>query len=363
VWLEPGKEILANLEVRKQEWRRRRKAAETLAARSCVTRDGARMEVLANVGNAADAVVAARHGAEGVGVLRSEMLFLSRREPPTEAEQEEALRAIFTPLPPARPIVVRTLDAGADKPLPFLPQPEEHNPHLGVRGIRLLLQHPTFFLTHLRAVLSAGAGRDLGVMFPMVSELHEVDRACALLAEAHAQLKAQGKPHAWPVRVGAMVEVPAAALLAERLADRAEFLSIGTNDLTQYVLAAERGNTSLSDFQDALHPAVLRLVKTVIEGARKRERHVSVCGDAASDPAAAAVFCGLGIRSLSVRPNQVPEIKARFGQLQASELAGIAAQALEARNAAEVRALAEQFLHTYPRGAYSPSRPKQSIPT
>jgi phosphocarrier protein FPr len=345
VWVEPSEQILQSLEERSRDWGVRRRTAQTLASQPCVTLDGERIEVLANVGNAADSVVAVRNGAEGVGVLRSELVFLSKTAAPTEAEQEKALRAIFTPIPPAHPVVIRTLDAGADKPLPFLPQPEEHNPYLGVRGIRLVLQYPEFLLTHLRAILSAGAGRNLGVMFPMISEVQEMDRACQLLGQAHAQLEAEGRPHAWPVRVGAMVEVPSAALLAERLADSVDFLSIGTNDLTQYALGAERGNTLLSEFQDALHPAVLRLIKGVVEATRIRGRHVSVCGDAASDPVAAAVFVGLGIRSLSVRPNQVPEIKACFRQLRASELTPLATLALEARDAGEARGLAAQFIN------------------
>jgi phosphocarrier protein FPr len=344
VWLEPSEQILESLERRRTEWRARRGAAEALASQPCVTWDGERIEVLANVVNPADAVLAAGNGAEGVGVLRSELVFLSRSEAPTEAEQENALRAILTPIPPTHRVVIRTLDAGADKPLPFLPQPEEHNPYLGIRGIRLVLQYPEFFLTHLKAILLAGLGRNLGVMFPMISEVPEAERACKLLAQAHAQLEGQGRPHAWPVRVGVMVEVPSAALMAERLADSVDFLSIGTNDLTQYALGAERGNTLLSEFQDALHPAVLRLIKGVVEAARIRGRHVSVCGDAASDPVAAAVFVGLGIRSLSVRPNQVPEIKACFRRLRGSELAPLATLALEARNATEARGLAEEFL-------------------
>ena len=344
VWVEPNEHILEKLEARRREWLARRRAAETLANRPCVTLDGERIEVLANIGNAADALAAASQGAEGVGVLRSELVFLSKTAPPTEAEQENALRAILAPIPLGHPVIIRTLDAGGDKPLPFLPQPEEHNPYLGVRGIRLLLQYPEFLLAHLKAILSAGAGRNLGVMFPMVSEVQEVDRAREMLARSHADLEHEGRLHAWPARLGVMVEVPSTALLAESLAESVDFLSIGTNDLTQYALAAERGNTFLSEFQDALHPAVLRLVNGVVEAAKRRGRHVSVCGDAASDPVAAIVFVGLGLRSLSVRPKQVPEIKACLRQWRASELAPLATQALQARSAAEARRLAEQFL-------------------
>lgn len=178
----------------------------------------------------------------------------------------------------------------------------------------------------------------------MISETQEAERACELLAQAHAQLDNQERPHAWPVRVGVMVEVPSAALMAERLTDSVDFLSIGTNDLTQYTLAAERGNPLLSEFQDALHPAVLRLIKGVLDAAGKRRRRLSVCGDAASDPIAAAVFVGLGIRSFSVRPNQVLEIKSCFRHTRSSELARLSTQALNARNAAKTRELARRFI-------------------
>jgi multiphosphoryl transfer protein len=348
VWLEPCEPILQTFEDRRKLWLARRQTAAMLAAQPAFTLDGVRIEVLANVASVADAVVAARNGADGVGVVRTELLFLERREAPEEAEQEEALGAIFAPIPAAHPIVVRTLDAGADKPLPFLEQPEEQNPYLGVRGIRLLLQNPDFFLTHLRAILTAGVGRNLWVMFPMISELQEAERARDFLTKAHSELHTEGKSHAWPVKVGAMIEVPSAALLAAQLAEPMEFLSIGTNDLTQYALGAERGNAALAGFQDALHPAVLRLVRATVEGAKQRERHVAVCGDAASDPIAAAVFFGLGVRSLSVRPGELANVKACFGQWRSSDLAELGRLALEARDAAEVRALAEGFAKRHP---------------
>jgi multiphosphoryl transfer protein len=178
----------------------------------------------------------------------------------------------------------------------------------------------------------------------MISGVQDMRAARLLLEDAHAQLQAEQRPHHWPVQVGAMVEVPSAALLAEQLADQTDFFSIGTNDLTQYVLAADRDNASLSQLQDAVHPAVLRLIKTVVEGARVRERHVAVCGDAASDPVAAAVFFGLGVRSLSVRANQVPKIKEYCRQWRGPALAELASGALKATSAAEVRFLAERFV-------------------
>lgn len=344
VWLEPAERVLRAIEKRRTLWIAQRQTAEMLAAQPAVTLDGARIELLANIASAADALVAVRNGAEGAGVVRTELIFLEQRQAPTEVEQAKALRAVFGPIPAAHPIVVRALDAGADKPLLFLNQRKEQNPYLGVRGIRLLLQNPDFLLTHLRAILTAGVGRNLWVMFPMISEVQEAERARNLLTQAHSELETLAKSHAWPVRVGAMVEVPSAALLAGQLAEQMDFLSIGTNDLTQYALGAERGNAALAGFQDALHPAVLRLVCATVEGARYRERHVAVCGDAASDPTAAAVFFGLGVRSLSVRPNETSRVKACFGRWRSSDLEELARRALEAHDAGEARALAEEFV-------------------
>ncbi len=319
-----------------------RREAEVTRTQPSITLDGARIEVLANVGNARDSQVAAANGAEGVGLLRTEFLFASQKDAPTEDEQVRALREMYQPL--SGPITVRTLDVGADKPLPFLAQPEEHNPYLGVRGIRLSLQSPELFLPHLRAILCSGVGHDIWLMFPMIALLEETRAALRLLDQAHQQLQAEKIEHLWPVKRGIMIEVPAAALLAKKLAEELDFFSIGTNDLTQYTMAAERGNANVADLQDALHPSVLQLMHVVAEGAKPRHRHVSICGDAASDPLAAAVFVGLGIRSLSVRPKQAAAIKALFRGLELAQLEKLAATALQMQNAAEVRRLIGDYL-------------------
>ncbi len=298
--------------------------------------------MLANVGNVNDAEAAAQNGAEGIGLLRSEFLFLSRTEAPSEREQEQALRDIFNAIPGT--VIVRTLDVGADKPLAFQPQPHENNPFLGVRGIRSSLRCPEFFVTHLRAILSAAAGRDAWLMLPMVSIVDEIHQTRSLLERAHEELEAEGRDHLWPVKLGVMIEVPSAALMAEQLAEEAEFFSIGTNDLTQYVMAAERGNGALGSLQDALQPAVLRLMKKVANSAAITARHVSICGDAASDPIAALVFVGLGIHSLSVRPKQAAEIKALFRQLKYSDLTALAHDALQCVDADHVRAICREYL-------------------
>jgi phosphoenolpyruvate-protein kinase (PTS system EI component) len=233
---------------------------------------------------------------------------------------------------------------GADKPLAFLPSAVERNPFLGVRGIRLSLQHPEFFLAHLRAILAAAVGRDVWLMLPMISVVDEIRRARQLVQRAHEQLESQGYAHLWPVKLGVMIEVPSAALMSEQLAEEAEFFSIGTNDLTQYVMATERGNGALGNLQDALQPAVLRLIKKVANSASITDRHVAICGDAASDPAAAAIFAGLGIHSLSVRPRQAAEIKALFRRLKSSDLTHLAHDALQCVDAEHVRSLCRECL-------------------
>ena len=353
VWVDPDEPTRAMLQERKRTQLEQKRRADAERLQPCITLDGMRIEVLANVGNARDAVAAIENGAEGIGLLRTEILFLSYTHIPSEKEQRQAISEICAPISGSansgpvvpgpivsRPIIVRTFDVGADKPLPFLPQPEERNPYLGVRGIRLSLKAPEFLLTHLRAILTAGTHSNLWLMFPMIATLEETRNALRLLDRAHRELETAKTPHAWPIKRGIMIEVPSAALMSARLAEDLDFFSIGTNDLTQYTMAAERGNAAVAELQDTLHPAVLRMMRFVVEGAKTRNRHVSVCGDAASDPLAAAIFTGLGIRSLSVRPKQVAGIKALLRNLKVTDLQLLAEKALQCGDAAQVRSLA-----------------------
>ena len=344
IWIEPDAQTVNHLRDLQQLQVERRRQAERLREQPCTTSDGTHIEILANASNAEESRLAAQSGAAGIGLLRTEFLFVSRREMPTEDEQVAALREIYSGM--RGPIIVRTLDAGADKPLTFAPQPREDNPYLGIRGLRLSLRTPEIFLTHLRAILRSGDGHDVWIMFPMVSVLQEVNDALRFLDVAHEQLAREGIPHPWPLKRGIMIEVPSAALMTERLAERVDFFSIGTNDLTQYTMAAERGNTAVSELLDALHPAVLRLIRSVVDGASGHNRHVSVCGDSASDPVAAAMLVGLGIRSLSARPRQIAEIKATLRRVKLSELQRIARQALDCGEAAEAHKLIRQYLET-----------------
>lgn len=345
IWIDPAPEIVAELERRRDAWRARqhrlREAGRSPGA--TITRDGARIEVAANLGSVTDAQAAIAGGAESVGVLRTEFLYLTRRAPPDEEEQVAALTQVAR-IMQGRPVNARTLDVGGDKPIPCLPMPPEANPFLGVRAIRLSLRHRDLFLTQLRAILRAGAEHDVRVLLPMISLVEEIEEARACLEEAHRALTAEGRPHRWPAALGVMIETPAAALMADALAARVDFLSIGTNDLTQYTLAAERGNPGLVAFADALHPAVLRLIKMVADAAARRGKWAGVCGEIAADPVAVPVLIGLGVTELSLNPAGIPLVKAVARALDSREAARLADQALRMETAPAVRQLAARFV-------------------
>ncbi len=343
VWIDPAEAELLGIRARQRALLDERATVESAKHEPAFTLDKERIEILANVGNAADAVQARENGAEGVGLLRTEFLYLGPRKMPTEDQQAASLAAVLAGLG-AGPVVIRTPDVGADKPLPYLATAEEHNPFLGVRGLRLSFRHPEFFRSNLKAILRAGTGHDVWIMFPMVTSPEEMQQARAFAQEAHAQLEREAVVHRWPVKLGMMVEVPAAALLAGRFTELADFFSIGTNDLTQYVLATERGNADLASLQDTAHPAVLRTIEYVCAQADARGCHVSVCGDAASDTLVAALMVGAGVRSLSVRPNQVAAIKAQVRRFSIAGLRTLAADAMKLDNSAEVRKLAATVL-------------------
>ncbi|MEY2342243.1 dihydroxyacetone kinase phosphoryl donor subunit DhaM [Acidithiobacillus sp. IBUN Pt1247-S3] len=262
------------------------------------TVDGAQVELWANVASPAEAREAQRLCACGIGLLRTEFLYLDQWQVPSEEEQIQRLLEILTPLTGRRSII-RLLDAGADKPLPFLRLPEEANPALGLRGIRALLARPDFLQSQLRAILRAGYGLDIAVMLPMVTNPEEVDELRTLLATVHTALYAQGIDHAWPVPVGIMAEVPAMLLEGASFRGVADFVSVGTNDLTQYVLAADRGDDRLHDLGGAGHPAILSLIQQLL---RDIDVPVSVCGEAAGDPRLARSLVAAGIRRLSMSP-------------------------------------------------------------
>ena len=339
VIVEPADDVRKEFAARQAEAQKRHRAAVARAGEPAFTRDGTGVEVAANIAGPRDVPRALEQGADGVGLLRSEFLFLDRDELPDEDEQYGAYREIAAGLE-GRPLVVRTLDVGADKPLPSVPQPPEDNPFLGRRGIRLALDRPELLRVQLRAIVRAAAEHpSIKVMFPMVTALAEYRAARALLDEIRGELSMTEA-----LEVGIMVEVPAAALAADRFAPEVDFFSLGTNDLAQYTMAAERGNENVAALAEGPVPALLRLIAGVTEAARLRGRWVGACGELAGDPAAAALLVGLGVRELSMAPARIPEVKQVVRGLALDEAAAAAQAALARDSADEARADAAPLL-------------------
>jgi phosphotransferase system, enzyme I, PtsP len=271
------------------------------------TPDGVRLPLYANIGLVSDIVAAQNSGAEGVGLYRTEYPFLLREAFPVEGEQYQIYRELLESFA-EKPVTLRTLDVGGDKLLPYFPV-QEDNPFLGCRGIRFSLDHPEIFLIQLRAMLRANAGlNNLQVLFPMISTVGEVDEALGLLARAHRELLEEGQASTEP-RVGVMIEVPSAVYLAAALAERVDFLSVGTNDLTQYMLAVDRNNAQVTTPYDSLHPAVLNAIDHVVKAAHLQRKPVSVCGEMAGDPAGALLLLGMGVDALSMSPASLSRVK------------------------------------------------------
>lgn len=342
IWLEPSEEMQAAIQARRAEWLAGREKLLQASQQLGSTKDGRRVEVFANIGGVNDARGAVQNGAEGVGLLRTEFLFLTRETAPTEEEQILILREIFETMGDQRPVTTRTLDVGGDKELPYIQLPEEPNPFLGVRALRLSLSRPDLFLTQLRAILRAAEGYPCRIMFPMVADVEEIRKARQWVDKAHTELSAENRPHAWPIELGIMVEIPSAALLAPVLAKEVDFFSIGTNDLTQYTLAAERGNPALYHLADGLHPAVLRLIGEVVEASHRAGKWTGICGELGGDSEATPILVGLGVDELSLNPAGIPRIKSIIRDLTMESARALAEKALRCETSAEVRALVRE---------------------
>ena len=333
LWLAPDEAARASVVARREEDLARRNREAEERASPAITRDGRRIEIGANANTPDQIALALDLGAEGVGLMRTEFLFLERSASPDEDEQAAIYAAMADALD-GRPLIVRLLDIGGDKQVAHLKLPHEENPFLGVRGARLLLRRPDLLEPQLRAIYrTAKAGGRLSIMAPMITSLSEVVALRAVCDRIRAEIGAPVVP------IGIMVEVPAAAAMADRLAPHVDFFSIGTNDLTQYTLAIDRQHPDLAAEADALHPAVLRLVAATVKGAATHGRWVGVCGGIAGDPFGATILAGLGVNEVSMTPRDVPAVKAQLRSANFSDLAALATRALDCDSADQVRAL------------------------
>ncbi|MGY0215776.1 phosphoenolpyruvate--protein phosphotransferase [Endozoicomonadaceae bacterium StTr2] len=333
VRLNPSDELIAAIQQQQLDANEKKAADLAVAHQPATTTDGHNIEVVANIGSAKDARESLELGGEGVGLLRSEFLYMDRATAPSEDEQTEVYSEIVKVLGPERPIIIRTLDVGGDKPLQYLPLPAEENPFLGERGIRVGINRPSILRTQVRAILKASQHGRVRIMLPMVACLNEFRAVKELVAEEQQKLGIN------QVELGIMIEVPAAALMARQFAKEVDFFSVGTNDLTQYTLAMDRGHPKMASRADALNPAVLSLISLTAEAAHAEGKWVGVCGGLASDTAAVGILVGLGVDELSVSVPSIPEVKARVRELNLTDCKTLAQKALAMDGADDVREL------------------------
>ncbi|SHF12876.1 phosphoenolpyruvate--protein phosphotransferase [Seinonella peptonophila] len=306
--LKPDADTIAQIEEQIKQQQDLQEKALLEAAKDAVTADGKRIQVFANIGGPQDIQPALDNKAEGVGLFRTEFLYLDNQDWPSEDEQYAAYRQVLEAFAP-HPVIIRTLDIGGDKELPYAQLPKEENPFLGHRAIRYCLDHPEIFCTQLRALLRASQHGNLWIMLPMIENVAEINKTKQLLEQCKAELDRRNQTYNEDIPLGIMIEVPAAAVIADQLAKEVDFMSIGTNDLTQYTLAADRGNEKVAHLYDAAHPAVLRLIHLACDAAAKQGIPIGMCGELAGDKALTKLLIGLGLDELSMSANSIPQVK------------------------------------------------------
>lgn len=336
LWLQPDAKKIKQLTRQRQNWLQQQQQAKSMGQQPAITRDGRQLEIAANIGGPRDTALALEFGAEGVGLFRTELLYMDRPAAPSEEEQAavylEVARAMGQ-----RPLIIRTLDIGGDKPLPYFNITGEDNPFLGWRGIRFCLDQPDLFKTQLRAILRASADYSIKIMFPMISNLAELKAAKQLLTQAQEELRAKEIPFNETIDVGIMIEVPSAVAVADKLAAEVDFFSIGSNDLTQYVMAADRGNTKISELVNPFQPAVLRMIQQSVTAAHQAGIWVGMCGEMAGNVLATPLLVGLGLDELSMSVANIPGVKTVIRQLTQEKAQEIAKTALTLDSAEAVQ--------------------------
>ncbi len=341
VHIDPDEALLKKAQQKQAQEEKHKKELKKFSDKTTKTKDGKALPLFANLGSLKELVAVNEHGAEGVGLFRTEFLFMDTDKMPTRDEQVKAYQKVFETI---QPVIVRTLDIGGDKDLPYLKQDKEENPFLGHRAIRLTLEQEDLFQTQLQALLIAAKDqKDVRIMFPMIATLEELSKAKQALAEAADALESEGVDYQKNVQVGIMIEIPSAALNARALAKRCDFFSIGTNDLIQYTFAADRMNEKVAYLYRPYDPVLLRLIKTVIDGGHAENIEVGVCGEIAGDLNAALMLAGMGIDELSMSPANVLEIRRALSKVSEKELKALADEALSSEDVGDVKRLLSDF--------------------
>ena len=342
VFLNPSEEVVAEYRAKAEAFAAQQAEWEKLKDSKTYTKDGHQVELAANIGTPKDLEGVVNNGAEGVGLYRTEFLYMDSHEMPTEEDQFEAYKAVLEGVN-GKPVVVRTMDIGGDKELPYLPLPHEMNPFLGYRAIRISLNEPEMFRTQLRALLRASVYGKLRIMFPMIATLNDFRGAKALLEEEKAKLIAEGVAVSDDIQVGIMIEIPAAAVLAHQFAKEVDFFSIGTNDLIQYTMAADRMNERVSYLYQPYNPSILTLIKHVIDSAHKEGKWAGMCGEMAGDQTAVPLLVGLGLDEFSMSASSVLKTRSLISKLTLSDMQALADKAInECATVQEVEALVEE---------------------
>ena len=342
VFLNPSEEVIAEYRAKAEAFAAQQAEWEKLKDSKTYTKDGHQVELAANIGTPKDLEGVVNNGAEGVGLYRTEFLYMDSHDMPTEEDQFEAYKAVLEGMN-GKPVVVRTMDIGGDKELPYLPLPHEMNPFLGYRAIRISLNEPEMFRTQLRALLRASVYGKLRIMFPMIATLNDFRGAKALLEEEKAKLIAEGVAVSEDIQVGIMIEIPAAAVLAHQFAKEVDFFSIGTNDLIQYTMAADRMNERVSYLYQPYNPSILTLIKHVIDSAHKEGKWAGMCGEMAGDQTAVPLLVGLGLDEFSMSASSVLKTRSLISKLTLSDMQALADKAInECATVEEVEALVEE---------------------